>query len=161
MNSDKTNQLFEESGGKILCFLLGEQEYGIQILEAREVVPLMQIEEAPNTPGFMRGIMNLRGSIIPVVDLRMKFGLPDFKPTKESCILKVDISGHTTGVMVDSLIGVRSMKLNEFEENPDMGSHINTKFIHGMFKKDTEVIFILNMEEVLSNEELLQVHEHS
>lgn len=154
---EKATQLFQDSGGKLLTFMIGGQEYGIQILEAREVVGMMPIEPVPQTPSFMKGVINLRGSIIPVIDLRIKFGMPHKDPTPESCIVKVDIQGHSTGCVVDFLVGVVTIEPKDFEESPELGANIHTDFILGMAKLDKRVIIILDMEAVLSNEELSQL----
>ncbi|MEC7221377.1 MAG: chemotaxis protein CheW, partial [SAR324 cluster bacterium] len=91
------NDLFENSEGKLLTFLLGTQEYGIKILEAREVVGMMHIDPVPHTSDFMKGVINLRGKIIPVIDLRTKFKMPEVPPTNETCIIVVDFANAFTG----------------------------------------------------------------
>ena len=154
----ENNQLFDESGGKLLTFLIGDQEYGIQILEAREVVGMMDIDPVPQTPKFMKGVINLRGKIIPVIDLRLKFQMPEKEKSNESCIVVVDINGKLTGTIVDFLVGVVTIEEKEFEESPDLGSNVNTVFIKGMAKLEKRVIIVLEMEKVLSNEELVLVH---
>ncbi|OGG97604.1 MAG: hypothetical protein A2508_09750, partial [Candidatus Lambdaproteobacteria bacterium RIFOXYD12_FULL_49_8] len=156
---EKSKKMFDQSGGKLLTFLIGEQEYGIQILEAREVVGMMSIEPVPQTPSFMKGVINLRGSIIPVIDLRTKFGMEKKETTAESCIVKVDIQGRSTGCIVDFLVGVVTIEAKDFEENLDLGANIHTEFILGMAKLEKRVIIILDMERVLSNDELLQLHQ--
>lgn len=155
----KSNKLFEKSGGKLLTFQLGKQEYGIQILEAREVVGLMQIDPVPQTPEFMKGVVNLRGKIIPIIDLRSKFGMPEIEPTKENCIVVVDIQGHLTGVIVDFLAGVLTIEEEEFEETPQLGANIRTEFIIGMAKLENRVVIVLDMENILSNDELVLFHQ--
>ncbi|MDH5559504.1 MAG: chemotaxis protein CheW [Deltaproteobacteria bacterium] len=155
--SESGNQLFEESGGKLLTFLIGEQEYGIQILEAREVVGMLEIDPVPQTPDFMKGVINLRGKIIPVIDLRLKFRMEQRKPSSESCIVVVDIQGKLTGTIVDFLVGVVTIDEAEFEDSPDLGSNINTVFIRGMAKLDKRVIIVLDMAKILTNEELVLI----
>ena len=149
--------LFNKSGGKLLTFLLGKQEYGIQILEAREVVGMMNIDPVPQTPAFMKGIINLRGKIIPVIDLRKKFHMAEGEQTGETCIVVVDIQGKLTGVIVDFLCGVVTIEEKDFEESPELGSNIRTDFIVGMAKLETRGIIVLNMTNILSNEELAEV----
>lgn len=153
-----SNRLFSESGGKLLTFLIGNQEYGIQILEAREVVGLTDIDPVPQTPDFMKGVFNLRGKIIPVIDLRSKFGMDETPPTNESCIIVVDIQGKLTGIIVNFLVGVVTIEESEFEDSPDLGNNINTVFIAGMAKLEKRVIIVLDMENILSNEDLVLVH---
>ena len=146
--------VFGESGGKVLTFQLGEQEYGIEILQAREVVGLMHIDPVPRTPEWMRGVINLRGKIIPVVDLRSKFDMEAAEPTNESCIVVVDIAGKMTGVVVDFLSGVVTLEQQDFEESPELGSDIDTDFIAGIAKLSDRVVIVLDMSRVLNNEEL-------
>ncbi len=153
--------LFSKSGGKLLTFLLGKQEYGIQILEAREVVGMMHIDPVPKTPDFMKGVINLRGKIIPVIDLRAKFQMEETKHTKDTCTVVVDIQGKMTGVIVDFLSGVVTIEKNDFEESPDLGSNIRTDFIIGMAKLETRVIIVLDMGKILSNEEISQIHSNA
>jgi purine-binding chemotaxis protein CheW len=152
------NELFEKSGGKLLTFQLGEQEYGIQILEAHEVVGLMKIDPVPQTPAFMKGIINLRGKIIPVIDLRSKFDMLDIASSKETCIIVVAIGGKLTGIIVDFLVGVLTIEESDFENTPQLGENIRTEFIIGMAKLEKRVVIVLNIETILSNEELLLVH---
>lgn len=150
-------RLFADSGGKLLTFMLGKQEYGIQILEAREVVGMMHIESVPHVPEFMVGVINLRGKIIPVMDLRTKFNMEPVERTKDSCIVVVDIMGNTTGVVVDFLAGVITIEKDEFEESPHLGHNIKTDFIMGMAKLDKRVVIIMDMEKILSNNEILAI----
>tara|TARA_B100000959_G_C14985615_1_gene625457 strand:- start:1741 stop:2223 length:483 start_codon:yes stop_codon:yes gene_type:complete len=156
MSSD--NGLFTKSGGKVLTFLLGKQEYGIQILDAREVVGMMHIDPVPQTPAFMKGVINLRGKIIPVIDLREKFQMEKRESSKETCIVVVDIKGKMTGTIVDFLSGVVTIEKEDFEDAPEMGSNIRTDFIIGMAKLENRVIIVLDMERILSNEELKDIH---
>jgi len=149
--------LFEESEGKLLTVMVGEQEYGIPILEAREVVQMMDIEVIPHTPDFMRGVINLRGHIYPVIDLRLKFGQEAADATKESCIILVNLAGQTTGMIVDLLIGVTRLNPKDYEEHPELGNHIEAHFIAGMAKLEDRVILVLDLDDVLSNEELRQI----
>ncbi|MBF0117254.1 MAG: purine-binding chemotaxis protein CheW [Desulfobacterales bacterium] len=153
----QNNVLFTQSGGKLLTFLLEKQEYGIEILEAREVVGIMPIDAVPHTPNFMKGVINLRGKIIPVIDLRTKFGMQPTEPTKEFCIVVVDISNRLTGIIVDFLVGVVTIEEKEFEETPELGSNIRTDFIKGMAKLEKRVIIVLDIKNILSNDELVLI----
>ena len=152
---DTSSTVFGESGGKVLTFLLGEQEYGIEILQAREVVGLMHIDPIPHTPGWMKGVINLRGKIIPVIDLRAKFDMEEAEQTNESCILVVDIGGKMTGVAVDFLSGVVTLEKEQFEDSPELGTNINTELIAGIAKLGDRVVIVLDMGRILDNEELV------
>lgn len=152
--STKGVALFEQAGGKLLTFVLGGREYGLQIMDAREVVKMMEPEPVPQTPAFMKGIINLRGQIVPVIDLRIRFDIPVGEPNEENCIMVVDLDGRMTGCIIDSLIGVTTIEPSQFEDNPDMGANINTDYLTGLAKLDKRVIIILDMERILKNEEL-------
>ncbi|MGA0259845.1 MAG: chemotaxis protein CheW [bacterium] len=137
------NDLFENSEGKLLTFLLGNQEYGIKILEAREVVGMMHIDPVPHTSDFMKGVINLRGKIIPVIDLRTKFKMPQAAPTNETCIIVVDFGNAFTGIIVDFLIGVTRIEEVSFEETPQMSANIRAEFISGMAKLEDRVVVVV------------------
>lgn len=155
MNNEDT--LFRKSGGKLLTFLLDKREYGIQILEAREVVAMQNIDPVPQTPNFMKGVINLRGKIVPVIDLRLKFNLQQIKYNKENCIVVVDLSGVFTGIIVDQLSGVITVDKHHYETAPKLGHNINTEFVAGMVKLEERVIIVLEIEKVLDNDELLEL----
>lgn len=140
--------LFTNSDGKLLTFMLGKPEYGIQILEAREVVGMMHIDPVPRTPDFMEGVINLRA----------KFEMKETEHTKETCIVVVDVIGKMTGVIVDFLSGVVTIEKEDFEDSPELGSNIKTDLIIGMAKLEKRVIIVLDMGKILSNRELSQVH---
>ncbi len=146
--------LFSKSGGKLLTFLLDSREYGIQILEAREVVGMQNIDPVPRTPVFMKGVINLRGKIVPVIDLRLKFGMPQREYDKDNCIIVVDLSGIFTGIIVDQLAGVITIDKEHYEQAPKLGNNISAEFVAGMVKLNERVIIVLEIEKVLDNNEL-------
>ena len=158
---DTSNSVFRESGGKVLTFQLAEQEYGIEILQAREVVGLMHIDPVPRTPSWMKGVINLRGRIIPVIDLRGRFQMRPADSTSESCIVVVDIAGKMTGVIVDFLSGVVTLEEDDFEDTPELGNNISVDCITGIAKLDDRVVIVLNIGRILDNEELAFVPETS
>lgn len=148
------DSFFLESHGKLLTISLSEREYGIPILEAREVVGMQNIDPVPRTPEFMKGVINLRGKIVPVIDLRLKFGMSEKDVTKETCIVVVDIKGKMTGIIVDQLVGVVTVNEDEYESKPSLGHNINADFVAGMVKLDERVIIVLEVEKILGNDEL-------
>lgn len=119
---------------------------------------MMHIDPVPRTPDFMEGVINLRGKIIPVIDLRAKFEMKETEHTKETCIVVVDVIGKMTGVIVDFLSGVVTIEKEDFEDSPELGSNIKTDLIIGMAKLEKRVIIVLDMGKILSNRELSQVH---
>ncbi|MCC6274471.1 MAG: purine-binding chemotaxis protein CheW [Leptospiraceae bacterium] len=146
--------LFNKSDGKLLTFLLDGREYGIQILEAREVVGMQNIDPVPRTPVFMKGVINLRGKIVPVIDMRLKFDLQPKELDKENCIIVVDLAGILTGIIVDQLVGVITIEPENYESSPQLGKNVNTEFIAGMIKLPQRVIIVLEIEKILNNGEI-------
>jgi len=147
--------------GKYLTFKLANEEYGLEILKVREIIGLLPITCLPRTPVFVRGVINLRGKVIPVIDLRQKFRLDVAADTSQTCIIVVDVSGSfgsvQIGILVDSVSEVLDIKGEEIEEPPAFGSSVDTAFILGMAKAKGSVKILLNIEKVLSQAELERV----
>lgn len=140
--------------GKYLTFVLNHEEYGLEILKVREIIGLMDITPVPQTPAFIKGIINLRGKVIPVVDLRLKFGMPEAEYTKETCIIVVNIDNRLMGIIVDTVSEVLDINAKDIEPAPSLGSSIKTDFILGMGKIKGRVKILLDIDKVLSLEEL-------
>lgn len=144
--------------GKYLTFFLEGEEYGIGILKVKEIIGMMPITMVPRTPAYIRGVVNLRGKVIPVVDLRRKFAMEDKDYTERTCIIVVEISGAgaavLTGVVVDSVTEVVGIKESEIEEAPVLGAALATSHILGMAKIGKGVKILLNIDRVLGAEEL-------
>lgn len=140
--------------GKYLSFFLGDEEYGLKILKVREIIGLMEITSVPQTPEFIKGVINLRGKVIPVIDLRLKFGMESAEYTEETCIIVVDISHAMMGILVDTVSEVLDITEEQIEPSPSFGSKINTDFILGMGKIKDQVKILLEIDKVLSVEEL-------
>jgi purine-binding chemotaxis protein CheW len=140
---------------KYLTFCLGSEQYGIEILRVREIIGLIAITPLPRTPDFVRGVMNLRGRIIPVMDLRRRFDLPDAETTKETCIIVVDAANpesgeqNLTGVIVDSVREVQDIPADAIEPAPEFGMAVPLDYIQGMGKAKDKVVVLLNVSEVL------------
>lgn len=143
--------------GKYLTFVLGEEEYGLEILKVREIIGLMEITTVPQTPEFIKGVINLRGKVIPVIDLRLKFGMAEAEPTEETCIIVVDIDDTLMGILVDTVSEVLDIATGEIEPPPAFSSDISTEFILGMGKIKGNVKILLDINRVLSPEELVHV----
>lgn len=140
--------------GKYLTFVLGGEEYGLEILKVREIIGVMDITSVPQTPVFVKGVINLRGKVIPVIDLRLKFGMEEAQPTDETCIIVVDIGGSLIGIFVDTVSEVLDVTADQIEPPPSFGSAIDTAFILGMGKIKGKVKILLDIDKVLSAEEL-------
>jgi len=143
--------------GKYLTFTLGAEEYGLEILKVREIIGLMEVTSVPQTPVFIKGVINLRGKVIPVIDLRLKFGMEEVKATEETCIIVVDIGQMLMGILVDSVSEVMDIPAEKIEPPPAFGSSISTDFILGMGKSQNRVKILLDIARVLSQEELMNV----
>ncbi len=147
------DKLFLEAGGKLLTFLIDSREYAICILDAREVVGIQNIDPVPLTPPYVKGVINLRGKIIPIVDLRLKFGIAEKEFTKDSCIVVVEIDSLMTGIIVDQLIGVVGINEEDYEATPLLGQNIQAEYVEGMVKLTNRVIIVLNCEKILIHNE--------
>jgi len=148
----------ERRESKYLTFSLAGQEYGIGMLKVREIIGLMPITAIPRSPGYVRGIINLRGKVIPIIDFRVKFGMPTTEQTAETCIIVVgiDIPEETIliGVVVDSVSEVLDIKESDIEASPNLGSDMNTDFILGMAKINQGVKILLDIDKVLNVQEI-------
>lgn len=161
MSGDTAEASGQEAGrktggheGKYLTFVLGEEEYGLEILKVREIIGLMDITAVPQTPAFVKGVINLRGKVIPVIDLRLKFGMEEAEPTEETCIIVVDIGASLIGIFVDTVSEVLDVTADQIEPPPSFGSALETAFILGMGKIKGKVKILLDIDSVLSAEEL-------
>ena len=145
--------------GKFLTFVLGEEIYGIEILKASEIIGLMDITTVPQTPDYMKGVINLRGKVIPVIDLRKKFSMQEGVHTQETCVIVVEVNSSSIGLIVDSVSEVSDITGEEIENAPSFGQGIDTSFIMGLGKVKDKIIILLDIDTVLSTEELEMVEE--
>lgn len=143
--------------GKYLTFTLAGEEYGISILKIKEIIGMMPITTIPQTPEFVKGVINLRGKVIPVMDLRLRFGMKAIDYTERTCIVVVEISGGSgtvmIGIVVDSVSEVLNIKADDIEETPAFGTKMRTDYILGMAKFSGGVKILLDIDKVLSNDE--------
>jgi len=155
---DVTEKKAADLAGKYLTFKLVDEEYGLEILKVREIIGMMTITSLPRTPSFVRGVINLRGKVIPVIDLRTKFGLNTTADTAETCIIVVDVTSSSgviqIGILVDTVSEVLDIHGADIEEPPKFGTSVDTAFILGMAKSKGAVKILLNIERVLSSEEI-------
>lgn len=142
---------------KYLTFVLGKEEYGLEILRVREINGLMDITNVPKMPSFVRGVMNLRGKVIPVVDLRVKFGMTKTEDTQETCIIVVDLDDVYMGVVVDKVSEVLDIAESEIEAAPSFGTNVDTGFILGIGKAKGKVVILLDIRQVLTAEDIARV----
>jgi purine-binding chemotaxis protein CheW len=155
------NQARVPEGGKFLTFLMANEKYGLEILKVREIMGMMDVTSIPTTPAFIRGVINLRGKVIPVVDLRLKFGIEAKEDTQRTCIIVVHLT-HTAqemtmGIIVDEVSDVLDIDRNQIEPPPSFGANIRTDFILGMGKIDQKVMTMLDIDRVLTEQEVALV----
>ena len=152
------NRAIMEKEGKYLTFALAHEEYGLEILKVREIIGYMDITAVPQTPSYVKGVINLRGQVIPVIDLRAKFGMETAEKTEETCIIVVEIKqdgqDFSTGIVVDHVQEVLDIEGENIEESPQFGSNVNTDFILGMGKVGESVKILLDIDKVLSGTDL-------
>ncbi len=144
---------------KFLTFFLAGEEYGIEILKVHEIIGLLPITRVPKTPEYVRGVINLRGKVIPIVDARVKFGMPAVEATNETCIIVVQIRGLDVGVVVDRVSEVIDIPEEEIAPTPSFGSEFNTELILGIGKTQDRVKILLNIDLMLLSGELPQFEE--
>ncbi len=145
-------------GGKYLTFLLDREEYGVEILKVREIIGLMDITKVPQTPDFVEGVINLRGKVIPVIDLRAKFGLARTDYNDQTCIIVVDV-GTMMGIIVDTVNEVHDIPSAQIEPPPKFGAAVDTTFILGMGKAKDDVKILLDIDKVLTSAELVEIQQ--
>jgi purine-binding chemotaxis protein CheW len=144
--------------GKYLTFRLGAEEYGVEIQKVREIIGLMEITWVPRTPEYIRGVINLRGKVVPVMDLRQRFDMETVKDTEQTCIVVVEITttgkAVMTGVVVDCVSEVLDITENQIEETPSFGTNVDMDFITGIAKQKNEVKILIDIEKVVDTADL-------
>jgi len=155
---NQTGSSERDREGKYLTFSLGSEEYGIGILKVKEIIGMMRITPVPQTPDFVKGVINLRGKVIPVIDLRLRFGMDENGYTERTCIVVVEIGGSGAkmhiGVVVDSVSEVLNIKGADIEDTPSFGSNLETDYVLGMAKTGGGVKILLDIDCILNNSEL-------
>jgi purine-binding chemotaxis protein CheW len=152
-----------ENAQRYLTFRLGQTSYAVSILKVQEIIGLMRITPVPGTPAHVRGVINLRGRVIPVVDLRTRFGMPATPDTDRTCVVITQVNGlrgpATMGVVVEDVAEVVDLPPDRLEEVPEFGVDIRTDFLTGIARLAENVILLLDIDAVLSREEAQLVEE--
>ena len=155
---DQAVKAMTDKEGKYLTFTLANEEYGIGILKIREIIGMMPITSVPRTPEFVKGVINLRGKVIPVMDLRLRFGMEEMEYNDRTCIIVVEIERQAgtvqIGTVVDSVSEVLNVGGTDIEETPSFGTKLDTEYILGMAKIEGGVKILLDIDEVLNDEEV-------
>lgn len=149
--------------GKYLTFKLGGEEYGLEILKVQEIIGMMDVTRVPRMPEFIRGVVNLRGKVIPVVDLRSKFQMAVQDDTEKTCIIVVQVEREDhqviMGTIVDEVSEVLDITTEQIEDTPTFGATVDTRFILGMGKVGEKVVMLLDVDRVLSTDELAMIQQ--
>jgi len=152
-----------DRGGKYLVFELGREEFGIRVINVREIMGLQDITGVPHTPPHVKGVINLRGKVIPVVDLRLKFGLTEREYTARTCIIVVHVQGEAgpipMGIVVDGVAEVLNLSAADIEDTPDFGDGTSAPYLLGMAKVKGKVKILLEIDRVLATAELTALRE--
>lgn len=153
MSVDQQNHI-SGSSLEFLTFTLGGEIYGVDILKVREIRGWEKIRELPDTPVYVKGVLDLRGSIVPIIDLRIRFGVDDYEYTSTTVtiVLAANDGGSLMGVVVDSVSDVLAIEQSEIKKAPSLGSKINTDYIRGMVTVDDEMVMLVETDKLLDTE---------
>jgi purine-binding chemotaxis protein CheW len=156
--NDTATGLSDARAGKYLTFQLSNEEFGIRVLKVREIMGLQEITAVPQTPAHIKGVINLRGKVVPVIDLRLKFGLAAAEYTQRTCIIVTQVLGESgavlMGIVVDGVSEVLNLAGAEIEDTPDFGEEYSGGYLLGMAKVKGKVKILLDIERVLSTQDL-------
>ena len=166
----QTNQIaadqrkgLSDLAGKYLTFTLDNEDYGLEILKVREIIGIMDIAKVPQMPEYVKGVINLRGQVIPVIDLRLRFGMEQAPITEQTCIIVLEISNQNqpfqTGIIVDKVSEVLDISEDQIEPAPNFGQNVDTDFILAMAKAEDSVKILLDIDKVLLSDNLAKLAE--
>jgi purine-binding chemotaxis protein CheW len=145
---------FAADGRQFLTFRLQDEEYGIEILRVQEIKGFTRVTPIPNTPPHIKGVLNLRGTVVPVVDLRARFAMREQEYTKFTVIIVVTVGRKVAGLIVDAVSDVLNVAANDVEAPPELGDGIDTSFMTGMAKSTDRLVMLLNLDRLLGQDEL-------
>ena len=150
-----------EESNSYLTFKLGDEEFGAHVSQVLNILEMTKITQVPQTPEYMKGVINLRGSVLPVIDTRIKFGLPETEYNNNTCIIvmDLDLNGDTVniGAIVDEVLSVIEIEEDQIEPPPSIGNQYKSEFIFGMAKVEENFVMLLDMQKVLSSEEMADI----
>src|SRR5215469_13935222 len=144
---------------QVVSFQLGSEEYGVDISQVQEIIRMVEITHVPRAPRFMEGVINLRGQLIPIIDLRTRFGMTKIPPTKSTRIIVTEIGNKRVGIVVDSVSEVLNLPMENVEDAPEMIAGVGTEYIQGVGKMDERLIIMLDLTMVISGEEKQQLEQ--
>ncbi len=144
----------ELSGGEYLTFILGSEEYGIEILKVQEIRSYEAVTKIANTPDFIKGVINLRGSIVPIIDLRMRFKLSQAEYNTTTVVIILNLNNRTIGMVVDGVSDVLELKNAQISPVPELVSSIDTKYLLGLGTVDERMLILVDIEQLMSSKEM-------
>ncbi len=151
----------DDRAGKYLIFQLAGEEFGVSVLKVREIMKMQEITPVPQTPAFVRGVINLRGRIVPVIDLRRRFRMIEQDSTELTCIVVVRVPLHggeqSMGIVVDGVVEVLTLSPDDIEDAPDFGLEVITPYVRGMAKIKGKVKILLDIDQVLHGQEIEKI----
>lgn len=151
------------SSQQYVTFSLGEELFGVEVTRTREILSLTPVTKVPQTPDYLLGVINLRGQVVPVVDMRIKLGLPKGQETEDTCIIVVEVQfdgeAIVVGALADAVREVLEIRMDQIEPPPRLGTRLKTEFLTGMGKVDEQFIILLNIDRVFNSEDLAIVQD--
>ena len=156
-SSDDNKKAVKQLGGKYLTFFLANEEYGLEILKVVEINGMMDVTPVPRTPHYIQGVINLRGKVIPVLDLRLKFNMPYAEQTDETVIIVVHAQSIEMGIVVDKVSEVLDISNDSIEDSPAFGTEVNTEYILGIGKSEGNVKLLLDIDRVLTSQDVVDM----
>jgi purine-binding chemotaxis protein CheW len=155
------NQKVQVDRQEFLAFMLGSEKYGVDILKVQEIRDYQNVTPIPNTPAFIKGVINLRGAIVPVFDMRLKFNLPDAPYDQFTVVIILNILGKIAGIVVDSVSDVVTLTRDKISKPPDFGYSVNTEYLVGVGNIGEQMLLILDMDRLMSKDEIAVLNEAS
>jgi purine-binding chemotaxis protein CheW len=153
-NQRNSKEDTEQSGGEYLTFILGTEEYGVEILKVQEIRSYEAVTKIANTPDFIKGVINLRGSIVPIIDLRMRFKLSHAEYNDTTVVIILNLSNRTIGMVVDGVSDVLELKSSQISPVPELVSNIDTKYLLGLATADERMLILVDIEQLMSSKEM-------
>ncbi len=153
-NQRASKEYAELSGGEYLTFILGNEEYGIEILKVQEIRSYEAVTKIANTPDFIKGVINLRGSIVPIIDLRMRFNLSQVEYNEFTVVIILNLGNRIMGIVVDGVSDVLELKNSEISPVPELVSSIDTKYLLGLGTADDRMLILVDIEQLMSSKEM-------
>lgn len=151
---DVTNAISNGASDQFVTFTLDNEEYGVEVLRVQEIIGYQGFTKVPNVPPFVKGVLNLRGSVVPVVDLRLKLNMEPKESDNFTVILIMEVEARVVGIVVDAVSDVVNLNPEDIQQTPDFSSGIRVDFIKGMGRREEDLIIILDIDAVLSSKEL-------